>query len=153
MEKSSTSEATVFMTRLASVHVRTNWGRTMHTIVVVDDEPELCSLVQDLLSFEGYEVIAASHPDHVEAAIGHAEPDLFLIDIMLPGRSGIELAQQLRNRGYGDVPMIAMSASRLMSHMASHSGVFTDAIDKPFEIDAFLACIEQHIGHTVNCHR
>ena len=125
----------------------------MQTIVVVDDEPELCSFVQELLELEGYDVVAAGHPDQVEAAIGDTQPALFLINIMLPKMSGMELAQELRHKGYTAVPMIAMSASRLMSHMASHSGVFTDAIDKPFEVDAFLACIEQHIGHTVNCHR
>ena len=117
----------------------------MQTIVVVDDEPELCSFVQDLLELEGYEVIAAAHPDQVEAAIGEVQPDLFLIDIMLPRMSGVELAQQLRQKGYTAVPMIAMSASRLMSHMASHSGVFTDAIDKPFELDAFLECIHRSL--------
>jgi DNA-binding response OmpR family regulator len=125
----------------------------MQTIVVVDDEPELCSFVQELLELEGYDVVAAAHPDQVEAAIGDTQPALFLIDIMLPSMSGIELAQQLRENGYGDVPMIAMSASKLMSHMASHSGVFTEAIDKPFEIDAFLVCIEQHLRHRADCYR
>ncbi len=94
---------------------------------------------------EGYEVIAASHPDDVERNIGEAQPDLFLLDIMLPRVSGIELAQHLRDTGYAAVPMIAMSASKLMSHMATSSGVFDDAIDKPFEIDELLSVIQQQI--------
>ena len=123
------------------------------TIVVVDDEPELCSFIQDLLEMEGYRVIAASRPDKVEAAIGDAEPDLFLIDVMLPGMSGIELGQQLQNSGYAEVPMIAMSASKLMSHMASTSGVFNEAMVKPFDVGDLLECIERHLRQTLDNHR
>ncbi len=121
-------------------------------LVVVDDEPEICALVKDLLEMEGYEVIAASHPDDVVRNIGEAQPDLFLLDIMLPRVSGIELAQHLRDTGYAAVPMIAMSASKLMSHMATSSGVFDDAIDKPFEVDEFLHCVERYVRQRVNNH-
>lgn len=121
----------------------------MHTVVVVDDEPELCGFVKELLEFEGYQVVGVSHPDEVKETIGEAQPALFLIDIMLPSMSGIELAEQLRKSGYDDVPMIGMSASKLMSHMAAESGVFDDAMNKPFEIDDLLARVQRHVEQNV----
>jgi DNA-binding response OmpR family regulator len=108
-------------------------------IVVIDDEPEVLSLLRDILELADYQVIPVAHPGDVQSTIRDASPDLFLIDIMLPGMSGIELAQQLRTSGYAATPMIAMSASRLMATYASGSGVFEDTITKPFEVDALLA--------------
>ena len=120
-------------------------GVMVQTIVVVEDEPEVNDLVRDVLEMEGYRVIAVQHPHALEAQLADAEPDLFLLDIMLPGISGIELAERLRGEGYAGTPMVAMSASRLMSNLASGSGVFADAFDKPFEIDDLLSCVAKHV--------
>lgn len=115
------------------------------TVVVIDDEPELCRLVQDLLQSEGYRVIGVERPETVEESVEGAGPDLFLVDIMLPGISGIELAQRLRGNGYDRMPMIGMSASRLMSKVANQSGVFSHVLDKPFDIADFLECVARHL--------
>ena len=83
-------------------------------IVVIDDEAEILAMLRDLLEMEGFSVVAVSHPDSLEASISGAEPHLFLIDIMLPRTSGIEVAAQLRRKGFPQTPMVAMSASRLL---------------------------------------
>ena len=115
------------------------------TIVVVEDEPAINELVRDVLEMEGYRVIAVQHPDAVGARLDDSSPDLFLIDIMLPRISGIELAEQLRGEGYAGTPMVAMTASRLMGSMAAGSGLFADTFDKPFEIDDLLSCVARHL--------
>ena len=114
------------------------------TIVVVEDEQEVLSVLRDILEDEGYEVVAIPHPLDVPEQIAGIQPSLFLIDIMLPKTSGIELAHVLQHIGYAS-PIIAMSASRVMTRVASQSGVFTDVVDKPFDIEKLLECIERYI--------
>lgn len=115
-------------------------------IVVVEDEPDLLGMLSDVLELEGFSVVSVSHPAQLEARMDGVRPDLFLIDVMLPAVSGVEVADRLRHNGYGDTPMIAMSASRLMTAVASESGMFQVALDKPFELDNLFDCIERSIN-------
>jgi CheY-like chemotaxis protein len=91
-------------------------------------------MVQDVLVWAGYEVLVADHPERVMAQSENRHPDLFLIDMMLPMMSGIELVQHLRGQGHASTPMPGMCASRFMCQMATSTGVFTAIIDKLFEL-------------------
>ena len=122
------------------------------TIVVVEDEQDVADILQEVLEMEGYAVKPFSHPDALERQLADMQPDLFLIDIMLPKTSGIELAQQLRDRHYSDIPMIAMTASLLMSRVATETGMFADTLNKPFDLDDLLASVEQCL-HDVTGHQ
>lgn len=108
-------------------------------VVIVEDEEEIADLLQELLDLEGYEAVAVHHPEHVLAVAQHADPDLFVIDIMLPSKSGIEVAQELRDQSFSTTPMIAMSASRLMVQIATESQLFQAVFEKPFDFDALFA--------------
>jgi CheY-like chemotaxis protein len=112
-------------------------------VVVIDDEPSLLSVLRDLLEDEGFSVVCLDHPQQIEALKGNTDPGLFLIDIMLPGISGIELAEQLRAASYSQTPMIAMSASSFMVRTAKATGLFQETISKPFDVDEFLATVER----------
>ena len=112
-------------------------------IVVVEDEPEIQALLCDIFDEQEWEVVAFTRPRDALARVPELEVDLFLLDVMLPGMSGIELAASLRDRGFGRTPMIAMSASRLMSAMATASGQFQDVLDKPFDLDMLVATTER----------
>jgi two-component system response regulator MprA len=79
-------------------------------------------------------------------------PDLFLIDIVLPAMTGIELAAALRERGYDHTPIIGMSASRLMRQLAGLSGLFSTIIVKPFELANLRSLIRCYLGDTVTPH-
>lgn len=72
-------------------------GTLEQTILVVEDQPEVLSLLSDALEMLGYRVLTASHPDD-GLAIGdqHAEEiDLVLTDVVMPGMNGPEMAQRL----------------------------------------------------------
>ena len=112
-------------------------------IAVVEDEPHVLELVRDVLTMDGYDCLGFNHPYQLEKLAGH--PDLFLVDIMLPERTGIEVAQQLRDNGYAQTPMLAMSASRAMVARARESGLFQDFLAKPFDVDQLLTVIERHV--------
>jgi DNA-binding response OmpR family regulator len=97
------------------------------------------------LELEGFEVLCFDHPAKVLPCLEQQTPSLFLLDIMLPGISGIELAQQLRTAGFSRTPMLALSASSTMVSLAQQSGVFQETFPKPFDLDALLDRIEQYL--------
>src|SRR5215207_7439380 len=80
-------------------------------ILVADDEPSVCQLLELVLKSEGYEVIIAYNGDQlVRLAQGHM-PDLLLIDLMMPQIDGYEAIRQLRNdTRTAHLPMIILTA-------------------------------------------
>lgn len=113
--------------------------------MVVDDEQVLLGILRDILEDEGYQVVTVADPMLIGASISGQQPALFLIDIMLPAMSGIELAEDLRLVGYATTPMIAMSASRGMVGRAAESGCFISAIEKPFDLGSLVERVEQYL--------
>ena len=67
-------------------------------ILIVEDEAKLASLLRDYLAQEGFEVAVLHRGDEVEAWVREHPVDLVLLDLMLPGRSGLELCKALRAR-------------------------------------------------------
>jgi two-component system, OmpR family, response regulator len=113
-------------------------------IVVVEDEPSVLELVRDVLRLGAYRVVGVSDPKHLFEMLHSLHPDLFLIDIMLPGMSGIEVAETLRAGGQ-TAPIVTMSASKLMSQVASQSPAVDESIDKAFDVVALLNSIKWYL--------
>jgi putative two-component system response regulator len=70
--------------------------RRLPRVLVVDDNPNTMSLMQDLLSSRGYDVVAVPDAAQAEAEILHHPPDLILSDVVMPGKSGYELCRELK---------------------------------------------------------
>jgi CheY-like chemotaxis protein len=117
---------------------------TAKQVVVVDDEPELLDLLRDIIEEEGYRVLPVNDPAKVESIARDVAPQLFLIDLMLPGTDGIELAGRLRSAGLADSPIVAMSASAAMLAAARASGLFQAALAKPFDLSTLLDVIGRY---------
>jgi putative two-component system response regulator len=66
-------------------------------VLVVDDNPTILKLMQDLLSSRGYDVVAAQDAAQAEAEMRRQPPDLVLCDVIMPGKSGYELCHELKN--------------------------------------------------------
>ena len=81
---------------------------TVQRILVVDDEASILKVVEYALTEEGYEVHTASDADSAESMFDEVSPALVILDVMLPGKSGIDIARDLRTRS--DVPIIMLSA-------------------------------------------
>ncbi|WP_295446719.1 phosphate regulon transcriptional regulator PhoB [uncultured Thiodictyon sp.] len=83
----------------------------MATILVVDDEPDIREVIRFALEGAGFRVLEAGHADDARRYLTAEQPDLILLDWMLPGRSGLELAQQLKlNPKTRAIPIIMVSA-------------------------------------------
>jgi len=80
-------------------------------ILVVDDEPDLCGLVELALKREGFEVIVAHDGESALAAAQRERPSAVILDMMLPDISGTEVCRRLRaDPGTAEVPIIMLSA-------------------------------------------
>lgn len=112
-------------------------------VVVVDDEPDVLDLVHDVLSEEGLPVIAVEHPERAMRVAADVVPAVVLVDLMLPGCDGIELARRLRLLGLNRTPMVAMSASERMLTIAEASRLFDDTLAKPFDLTDLLDCVDR----------
>ncbi|HJT70108.1 MAG TPA: HD domain-containing phosphohydrolase [Terriglobales bacterium] len=66
-------------------------------ILVVDDNPNTMTLMQDLLASRGYDVVAVPDAAHAEAEMFRRPPDLVLSDVIMPGKSGYELCRELKD--------------------------------------------------------
>jgi two-component system response regulator BaeR len=83
-------------------------NQTPARILIVEDEPKLAALLADYLRPEGYLVEVIGDGLFVIDAVKHGAPDLILLDLMLPGRDGLNLCRELR--GFSDVPIVMMTA-------------------------------------------
>lgn len=77
-------------------------------VLVVEDEPRLAALLADYLKAAGYRVDVLSDGREVIAAVRADAPDLMLLDLMLPGRDGLDICRELR--GFSALPVIMMTA-------------------------------------------
>jgi two-component system phosphate regulon response regulator PhoB len=121
-------------------------GSVVGPVVVIDDERDLLELLCHVLGEAGFPVLCLDRPQEPERLLVAGSPSVFLIDIMLPGKSGIEVAQELRADGFPQTPMIAMSASTLMIKVAEDTGLFDETISKPFELDQLLGTVARLAG-------
>ena len=82
--------------------------RRMATVLVVDDEPIVREVVVRYLEREGYAILEADHGDRARELLEHADPDLVVLDVMLPGTDGLELCRWIRARS--ELPVILLTA-------------------------------------------
>jgi DNA-binding response OmpR family regulator len=81
---------------------------TVQRILVVDDEESILKVVEYALRQEGFEVRTAANGAAAESAFDEVAPALVILDVMLPDKSGLEIARDLRARS--SVPIIMLSA-------------------------------------------
>ncbi|MFN4328669.1 MAG: phosphate regulon transcriptional regulator PhoB [Limnobacter sp.] len=114
------------------------------TILVVEDEPAIAELVAVNLSFAGHKVLRAGDADQARTLITAELPDLVLLDWMLPGKSGVQFAQELRSQERTrQVPVIMLTArTDEQDKVDGLEAGADDYITKPFSPKELLARIK-----------
>jgi DNA-binding response OmpR family regulator len=109
-------------------------------IFVIEDDPDIADFVVDLLRVEGYRVLTHPDGDHLDEVIA-APPRLFLLDLMLPGKSGAEICRHLRaTSSTANVPICMMTAAAPpMIEELGRACAYDALLRKPFDIDELLA--------------
>lgn len=112
----------------------------MGKLMVVEDDPDICSAIKILLESQGYSVnIAGNAKEAME--IFSSEYELLILDIMLPGMSGIELCQKIRRFSY--VPVLFLTAkSADTDKMEGLSAGGDDYLVKPFSFVELIARVK-----------
>jgi two-component system, cell cycle response regulator DivK len=115
----------------------------MSTILIVEDNPKNLKLVRDLLQARGYTTLEAAS---AETGLGLARarlPELILMDIRLPGMSGIEALHALRgDPATAGIPVIAITASVMQNNRREiEVAGFDGFIEKPINVRGFLETV------------
>ena len=114
------------------------------TVLVVDDEPVLRTIVREILHEEGYGVIEAADGRAMLEVTAKERPDLVLMDVMMPGIDGREAYRQLRSHPeHRNIPVVMMSAGvRPIKLDPSIAGFMA----KPFDLTQLVEMVARLIG-------
>jgi DNA-binding response OmpR family regulator len=114
---------------------------TPATILAVDDEPELLSMVEEFLVSRGYRVVTAGNAHDARAILGNTKIALVLLDITMPGEDGLSLARHLREHGGPPVILVTALGTALDRIVGLEVGA-DDYVTKPFELRELLLRIK-----------
>ena len=113
-------------------------------ILVADDEPNIVTALEFMLTRAGYDVAIARNGEEVLRKVAEAAPDLILLDVMMPLLSGYDVCRQLRGRAGGPAMKIVMLSAR-GRESESQRGLEAGAdlyVVKPFSTQELLGRID-----------
>ena len=113
----------------------------MARILVVDDEAHITEVVSAYLQREGHSVDTATDGDEAYRLARETRPDLLVLDVMLPGRSGFDILRGLRAEGVDSAVVMLTARDELIDRVAGLEMGADDYITKPFEPRELVARI------------
>ena len=116
-------------------------------ILVVDDEIEIVRALQRSLAAHGYDVFTANSGEEALEAISHYRPDLMVLDLGLPGMSGLEVARKVRTQSNLPIIVLSVKDTERDKVLALDLGA-DDYVSKPFGMDEVLARIRVALRHS-----
>ncbi|ANP35413.1 MULTISPECIES: response regulator transcription factor [Rhodobacterales] len=112
-------------------------------VILIEDEPNITEAIRFLLTRDGWQVDAYADGTGAVEVIREAQPDLVILDLMLPGKSGLEIIRELREvDGFASLPVLMLTARGQMKdrEMAERAGV-TRFMTKPFSNSEVLTAV------------
>ena len=120
---------------------------TMARVMVVDDEEDLRNLVKMVMEKEGFEVESAEDGNDFLEKVDRFQPDIVILDVMMPGPSTKEILQKLREKGV-DSKIVLLTVVRFSSEeikKLSEMGNVVGYMTKPFDIPELVSEINKHV--------
>ena len=124
-------------------------------ILVVDDDPDIVLYLSSFLEDHGYEPRTAGDSRTALAELAGFDPDMILLDVLMPGRSGLDLLVQLRRQPrWQDLPIVVITGNdRILeddcqSYLGAHHGVRgpDGVLGKPIDPNALLTIVGLLLG-------
>ena len=115
------------------------------SIFILDDTEDIRNIITEILKEKNYEVTGFANIKDFRKGIAFAQPDLFILDVMLPDGNGIDVCDELKDNRYTrHIPILMMSANNAYA-AAKKMCETEDFINKPFDIDEFIEKVEDHL--------
>ena len=112
-------------------------------ILVVDDDPDILEALSEILEAEGFEIRRARNGKEALERLEPDQPQLILLDLMMPVMDGWEFAQRMRQKPvYSSIPIIVLSADRNVGSKAQDIGA-VGHLAKPFELNDLLEMVRR----------
>jgi len=121
---------------------------TEHRILVVDDEPSIVDAVATALRYEGYDVEEATSGRAALAAVAQTEPDLIVLDWMLPDVEGIEVGRRLRAQGVKSAVLFLTAKDATENKVEALRAGGDDYVTKPFSLAELVARVQAILRRT-----
>ena len=117
----------------------------MKTVLVVEDDPDMRDLERTLLEMEGYAVMLAGNGAEALHHLEHVEPDVIILDLMMPVMDGLTFLAERRKRQLGEsVPVLCVSAAgREMTAHALRLGA-DECLPKPTDVEALCERVSHY---------
>src|SRR5262249_33048567 len=120
-------------------------SRSRRSIVIVEDNPNVAATLAAAMEQVGHTVHVFADGPSALAGVSGLKPDVFLIDIGLPGMDGYELATKLKRRGNtNDALRVAVSGLRRRERVRTDGDDFDHYFNKPVDVPTLLALLDQH---------
>ncbi len=123
-------------------------------ILVIDDDPDLVEALRIILEMESYEVISAFDGENGLQKVKEENPDLVILDLLLPKEDGVVLCRELKgNPRYNDIPILVLTAvaekvnTKLFPKYEMNSLPADDYVDKPIQPQDLLVRVNKLLAH------
>lgn len=121
-------------------------------VVCVEDEPEMIDLIRLILGRKGFEVVGANGGKEALGIVRDENPDLVLLDLMMPDMDGWEVYQQLKaDAALAAIPVIVVTAKAqsIDKVLGLHIAKVDDYISKPFSPQELMDSVDQVLNRRV----
>ena len=112
------------------------------SILIVEDDPQVRKALVDGFAFEGYEVHTCDHGGDCLAQVRRCDPQVILLDVMLPGLDGLEICERLRHDGIHTPIVMVTARGEAEDKIRGLRGGADDYVTKPFEFQELVARVE-----------
>jgi len=117
-------------------------------ILVVDDEPSIVDAVATALRYEGFEVDEATGGRDALRSVAEREPDLVVLDWMLPDLEGIEVGRRMRERGFKSAILFLTAKDTIENKVEALRAGGDDYVTKPFSLAEIVARVQAILRRT-----
>jgi len=119
-----------------------------HKILIVDDEPNIVISLEFLMKKEGFQIAVAGDGEEALAKVASFAPDLLLLDVMMPKKSGFEVCEALRaDPANSALKIIMLTAKGRETEVAKGLAIGADAyVTKPFSTKDLVVRVKELLG-------
>lgn len=117
-------------------------------ILIVEDDAHIALGLEEVLKSEGFDAIACHRGDKVLAAVGRERPQLILLDVMLPGKSGYDVCKELRSKKISTPILMLTAKGQELDKVVGLELGADDYVTKPFGVRELLARIHALLRRT-----